>query len=77
MVRIIPRFLFGLSSETVEEMYGTDVNALPVVGVFTSSPRIDRILIQSYMSIVIASVMFLLYANNPPHAVQASLDKKN
>ncbi len=38
-VRIVPRFLFGLSYDTIEEMYGKDVSKFPVIGVFTSSPR--------------------------------------
>jgi hypothetical protein len=72
-VRIIPRFLFGLPFETVVKMYGPEVSALPVIGVFTNSPRADRFLIQAYMSIVILSVMLLLYANNPPELIRAAV----
>ena len=66
VVRIVPRFLFGLPFETVEAIYGTDVSNFPIIGIFTHSPRFDRILIQAYMNIVTLSVIFLLYANNPP-----------
>ena len=66
VVRVVPRFLFGLPYKTMESMYGNDVDNFPIIGIFTDSPRFDRILIQAYMNIVTLSVIFLLYANNPP-----------
>lgn len=74
-VKVVPRYLFGIKPEVVEDIYGQDVSDFPVVGVFTDSPKFDRIVIQCYMNIVTLSVIFLLYANNPPSAVGAK--KKN
>jgi len=67
-IRIVPRFLFGLHVETIEAIYGAEdtVAKIPIVGVFTDSPNLDRIIIQTYMNIVTLSVIFLLWANNPP-----------
>ncbi len=39
VVRVVPRFLFGLPFDTIAEMYGDDVSNFPVVGVFSDSPR--------------------------------------
>ncbi len=69
VVRLVPRFLFGLPAEKLNELYDEDVDKLPVVGIFSDSPRYDRIIIQAYMNIVTLSVIFLLYANNPPDSV--------
>ena len=74
----MPRFLFGLPTETIESIYGDSkgeediVSRLPIVGVFTSSPNYDRIIIQTYMNIVTLSVIFLLWANNPPDSLAVS-----
>ena len=78
-IRIVPRFLFGLPIDTIETIYGdkedeqieggggtTTVDRLPIVGVFSESPNYDRVIIQTYMNIVTLSVIFLLWANNPP-----------
>ena len=46
MVRVFPRFLFGLAREAVEEMYGLDVDNYPIIGIFTSSTKYDRFIIQ-------------------------------
>lgn len=70
-IKITPRFLFGIHPDIIESMYGTDVADFPVIGVFTNSPKFDRILIQAYMNVVILSVIFLLYANNPPDSIGA------
>ena len=75
-VKIVPRFLFGLPYDTVDEMYGTDVDQFPIVGVFTESPRFDRIIIQAYMNIVTLSVIFLLWANNPPSSISRVIKKE-
>ncbi len=77
VVRVVPRFLFGLTKETVDEMYGADVDNFPIIGIFTSSTRFDRVIIQAYMNIVTLSVIFLLYANNPPETIVKSLKKTN
>ncbi len=37
--------------------------------------RFDRIIIQAYMNVVTLSVIFLLYANNPPDSVVGSKKK--
>lgn len=76
VVRVVPRFLFGLAREAVEEMYGPDVDNYPIIGIFTSSTKYDRFIIQAYMNIVTLSVIFLLWANNPPAAIIGSLQKK-
>jgi len=70
-IRIVPRFLFGLHVETIESIYGAEdtVAKIPIVGVFTESPNLDRIIIQTYMNIVTLSVIFLLWANNPPNTL--------
>lgn len=70
-ITIVPRFLFGLPFTVIEDLYGTDVSKFPIIGVFTSSTKKDRWIIQAYMSIVTTSVCFLLYANNPPHELRA------
>ena len=70
VVRIVPRYLFGITFDLMEELYGTDVSKFPIVGVFTQSTTYDRVIIQIYMNIVTLSVVFLLYANNPPHTLR-------
>ena len=72
-IRIVPRFLFGLDIQTIESLYGGGseavVSNLPIIGVFTEYPNYDRIIIQTYMNIVTLSVIFLLWANNPPETL--------
>jgi len=70
-ITVVPRFLFGLPFTVIEDLYGKDVSKYPIIGVFTSSTKKDRWIIQAYMSIVTTSVCFLLYANNPPHELRA------
>ena len=68
-VRIMPRFLFGIPFNTVVSMYngGNEfLSKLPIIGVFNQSTRLDRVIIQAYMNLVTLSVIFLLWANNPP-----------
>jgi hypothetical protein len=76
IVKIIPRFLFGIPLKTVESLYGAPepgqpdplgpnltediVGRLPIVGLFSSSNAYDRVIIQIYMIIVLFSVIFLL-----------------
>jgi len=72
-LRVLPRFLFGIPIPTVTKMYGvstTDLLAnLPIIGVFSQSTRYDRVIIQAYMNLVTLSVIFLLWANNPPESL--------
>ncbi|TRY78562.1 hypothetical protein TCAL_06146 [Tigriopus californicus] len=70
VVQVVPRFLFGMPFDTIETLYGTDVSKFPIVGVFTNSTRSDRFIIQIYMNLVTLSVIFLLYANNPPESIR-------
>ncbi len=39
VVRVVPRFLFGIPFDTIADMYGEDVAQFPVVGVFSDSPK--------------------------------------
>ncbi len=60
-------------SEITEADLEKDIVAkLPIVGLFSESPTYDRIIIQSYMNIVTLSVIFLLWANNPPESLNKS-----
>jgi len=72
-LRILPRFLFGIPINTVTKMYGVSTDALlanlPIIGVFSQSTRYDRVIIQAYMNLVTLSVIFLLWANNPPESL--------
>ena len=52
------------------------VSRLPIVGIFTESPNYDRIIIQAYMNIVTLSVIFLLWANNPPETLLNAVETK-
>ena len=57
-IRIVPRFLFGISTETIEQIYGDKtgkeylVSRLPIAGVFTNSTLYDRIIIQIFIYFV-------------------------
>ena len=77
-IRIVPRFLFGLHKETIESIYGEEdtVEKIPIIGVFTDSPSLDRMIIQTYMNIVTLSVIFLLWANNPPETLVSRPEAK-
>ena len=56
-------------------MYGSDMSGYPVMGVFTTETRYDRIIIQLYMNVVTLSLIFLMYANNPPETVKAKKEQ--
>jgi hypothetical protein len=58
-IRIVPRFLFGLEKETVEEIYGDDVDNFPIIGIFTSSTRFDRVIIQGRDSPIFLQFFYL------------------
>jgi len=81
-IRIVPKFLFGLPIDTIESLYEDKerkehtVSRLPIVGIFTESPNYDRIIIQAYMNIVTLSVIFLLWANNPPETLLNAVETK-
>ena len=81
-IQIIPRFLFGIPYETIQAMYGMkdgsiDLSKLPIVGIFSDSPSYDRFIIQAYMNLVTMSVIFLLWANNPPETLMATRSTKS
>ena len=51
VLRVVPRFLFGIPVQTVTQMYSGPTTAdllsnLPIIGVFTQSTRYDRVIIQ-------------------------------
>ena len=78
-VQIIPRFLFGIPYEKIQSLYGTnkedgsiDLSRLPIVGLFSDTPTYDRFIIQAYMNLVTMSVIFLLWANNPPETLMGN-----
>jgi len=82
-VQIIPRFLFGIPYEKIQQLYGTnkgdgsiDLSRLPIVGLFSDTPTYDRFIIQAYMNLVTMSVIFLLWANNPPETLLGNKAKK-
>ena len=82
-VLIIPRFLFGIPYEKIQQLYGTnqedgsiDLSRLPIVGLFSDTPTYDRFIIQAYMNLVTMSVIFLLWANNPPETLLGNKAKK-
>ena len=78
-VQIIPRFLFGIPYEKIQLLYGSntedgsiDLSKLPIVGLFADTPTYDRFIIQAYMNLVTMSVIFLLWANNPPETLMGN-----
>ena len=82
-IQIIPRFLFGIPYEKIQKLYGTndeegsiDLSRLPIVGLFSDTPTYDRFIIQAYMNLVTMSVIFLLWANNPPETLMGNRPKK-
>ncbi len=46
-VRVVPRFLFGLPPHAIAEMYGDDPADLPIVGVFSESPRLVSVCVRT------------------------------
>lgn len=64
-VKFLPRFMFGLPISVVEDMYG-GADKIPITGMLTSSTSMDRVIIQCYMNLVTLTVVFLLWAQNPP-----------
>ena len=78
-MQIIPRFLFGIPYEKIQLLYGAnkddgsiDLSKLPIVGLFADTPTYDRFIIQAYMNLVTMSVIFLLWANNPPETLMGN-----
>ena len=83
-IQILPRFLFGIPYETIQSMYGMnnkdgsiDLSKLPIIGIFSNSPSYDRFIIQAYMNLVTMSVIFLLWANNPPETLMGNRTSKS
>ena len=82
-VQILPRFLFGIPFEKIQALYGLngddgsiDLSKLPIVGLFSDTPTYDRLIIQAYMNLVTMSVIFLLWANNPPETLMGNRAKR-
>jgi len=63
-LRLIPSFMFGVPQHVLDKMYGGSAN-IPSNGILSSSTDQDRIMIQCFMNLVVLSVIFLLWANNP------------
>ena len=49
----------------MKDMYG-GADKIPITGMLTSSTSMDRVIIQCYMNLVTLTVVFLLWAQNPP-----------
>merc|ERR1712168_1112345 len=65
-VRFIPNFMFGVSHEVVDHLYPGGPEEFPISGMLTKTTGGDRLLVQCYMNLVVLSVIFLLWINNPP-----------
>ena len=63
-VRFLPNFMFGSPQFILDKLYGGP-EGIPTIGMMTGSPGRDRVLVQCFMNLVILSVIFLLWANNP------------
>merc|ERR1711874_267029 len=63
-LRIVPTFMFGLTGDVLEALYGGPDN-IPTRGMLTATTDSDRILVQCVMNLVVLTVIFLLWANNP------------
>ena len=63
-LRLVPRFMFGLPQSVLDRLYGGPAS-IPTIGMLTASPGRDRVIVQCFMNLVILSVIFLLWANNP------------
>ena len=50
----------------------SDLPLASIVGIFSNSPSYDRFIIQAYMNLVTMSVIFLLWANNPPETLMGN-----
>jgi len=68
-VRLLPNFMFGVPQYILDQLYGGP-EGIPTIGMVTSSPGSDRVVVQCYMNLVILAVIFLLWANNPTHKKQ-------
>jgi len=64
VVRLVPNFLFGLPQYRVDHMIG-GADKVPSRGILTDNTDHDRIIIQCFMNLIILTVIFLLWANNP------------
>merc|ERR1711915_122489 len=68
-LRFMPTFMFGAKKEVIDKLYdGPD--AAPMIGIVSSTPGMDRIIFQSFMNLVILTVIFLLWSNNPKKKVE-------
>ena len=62
--RLVPNFMFGVSQHFLSRMYGGP-DTIPSNGIFSQSTDMDRLIIQCFMNLVVLTVIFLLWANNP------------
>jgi len=69
IVRLVPNFLFGLPQYRVDHMIG-GADQVPSRGILTDDTDRDRMLIQCFMNLVVLTVIFLLWANNPVNNVK-------
>ena len=66
-IHILPSFLFGISTETIEHIYGDKigkeylVSRLPIAGLFTNSTLYDRIIIQILIYFVTMLLPFMIW----------------
>merc|ERR1711953_37478 len=63
-VRLVPTFMFGLTGDLLDSLYGGP-DKIPTRGMLTATTDSDRILVQCFMNLVVLTVIFLLWANNP------------
>jgi len=68
VVRFYPNYLFGVSHKIVDNLYPSGPAQFPITGMLTETTAGDRLLVQCYMNLVVLSVIFLLWVNNPPSA---------
>ena len=57
-VRFIPAFLFGVPRQVLNWLYGEEGGGVPVA---EQGAGVNRLVVQSFMNIVILTVIFLLW----------------
>ena len=62
-VRFIPTFMFGAPQSVVDGLYG-GAGGIPVVGMMAEDTVMDRVMVQSFMNLVVISVVFMLWVHN-------------
>ncbi|XP_040573689.1 uncharacterized protein [Lepeophtheirus salmonis] len=61
-LRIVPKFMFGIDQEILDELY-KGPEKMPIIGYFGSSPFVDRVVIMSYLFLVLV-IMFIVLARS-------------